>query len=391
MTPPAAVPAQAGTAARSAGDRPRTVAVALGDRSYDVTIGPGVMAQAGATLRRLAPGARAGIVADSHVWQLHGRALAASLDAAGIGHVVVTLPRGERAKCFAEAERVCNALIDARLERGDMVIAFGGGVAGDLAGFCAAITRRGMPFIQIPTSLLAQVDSSVGGKTGIDTPHGKNLVGAFHQPSAVLADTALLATLDPRELRAGYAEVVKYGLLGDAAFFDWLEERREDVFAGGSARDEAVERSVAAKAAIVAEDERESGRRALLNLGHTFGHALEAAAGYSDRLLHGEAIAIGMAMAFRHSAGLGQCPAGDRDRAIAHLAAAGLPTDIRAHDPALIGEMGGPEGMLALMAQDKKVERGTLTLILVRGIGAAYVARNADTGTLGAFLAEELA
>lgn len=369
----------------------RVVPVALGDRSYEVTIGPGVLNRIGAVMARLAPGARAGIVADTHVLSLHGETLKAALDAAGIGHATVEVPRGETAKCFAEVERVCVELIDARLERGDVVIALGGGVAGDLAGFCAAITRRGMRFIQVPTSLLAQVDSSVGGKTGIDTAHGKNLIGAFHQPIAVLADTALLDTLDARQMRAGYAEVVKYGLLGDRDFFEWLEANWQAVFAGGRQREEAIARSVGAKARIVAEDECEAGVRALLNLGHTFGHALEAAAGYSDRLLHGEAIAIGMAMAFRHSVELGVCPGQDATRAIGHIDAVGLPTHIAQADGDLSKDIGGAGGMLALMAQDKKVQRGALTLILARGIGEAYVEHSVDTDALGAFLVRELA
>ena len=369
----------------------RVVPVALGDRAYEVTIGPGVLNRIGAVMARLAPGARAGIVADTHVLSLHGETLKAALDAAGIGHATVEVPQGETAKCFAEAERVCVELIDARLERGDVVIALGGGVAGDLAGFCAAITRRGMRFIQVPTSLLAQVDSSVGGKTGIDTEHGKNLIGAFHQPIAVLADTALLGTLDARQMRAGYAEVVKYGLLGDRGFFEWLEANWQAVFAGGRQREEAIARSVGAKARIVAEDECEAGVRALLNLGHTFGHALEAAAGYSDRLLHGEAIAIGMAMAFRHSVELGVCPGQDATRAIGHIDAVGLPTHIGQADGDLSQDIGGAGGMLALMAQDKKVQRGALTLILARGIGEAYVEHSVDTDALGAFLVRELA
>ena len=372
-------------------DDVRVVPVALGDRAYEVTIGPGVLNRIGAVMARLAPGARAGIVADTHVLSLHGETLKAALDAAGIGHATVEVPQGETAKCFAEAERVCVELIDARLERGDVVIALGGGVAGDLAGFCAAITRRGMRFIQVPTSLLAQVDSSVGGKTGIDTAHGKNLIGAFHQPIAVLADTALLDTLDARQMRAGYAEVVKYGLLGDSGFFEWLEANWQAVFAGGRQREEAIARSVGAKARIVAEDECEAGVRALLNLGHTFGHALEAAAGYSDRLLHGEAIAIGMAMAFRHSVELGVCPGQDATRAIGHIDAVGLPTHIAQADGDLSKDIGGAGGMLALMAQDKKVQRGALTLILARGIGEAYVEHSVDTDALGAFLVRELA
>jgi 3-dehydroquinate synthase len=372
-------------------DTLRIVPVALGDRSYDVVIGPGAIGRIGETMSRQAPGARAGIVADEQVFSHHGIALTDALDAAGVGHTTITVPPGEKSKSFAETERVCSALIDARLERGDIVIALGGGVAGDLAGFCAAITRRGMRFVQVPTSLLAQVDSSVGGKTGIDTHHGKNLIGAFHQPIAVLADTALLDTLDRRQMRAGYAEIVKYGLLGDHALFEWLEAHWQRIFAGEPEREEAVARSVQAKARIVAEDEREAGIRALLNLGHTFGHALEAAAGYSDRLLHGEAIAIGMAMAFRHSAELGLCPGQDSARAIAHIEAVGLPSHIKDVEGDLSADMGGAEGMLALMAQDKKVERGALTLILARGIGQAYVATDVDTGALGAFLIKELA
>ena len=219
----------------------------------------------------------------------------------------MTVPAGESSKSFPMFERVCDALIAARIERGDLVVALGGGVVGDLAGFAAAVVRRGLDYVQVPTTLLAQVDSSVGGKTAINSSHGKNLIGAFHQPILVVADTALLDTLPPREFRAGYAEVAKYGLLGDAGFFAWLEANWRDVFAGGPAREHAIAASCRMKAAIVARDERETGERALLNLGHTFGHAFEAAAGFSDRLLHGEAIALGMALAFRFSAGAGCC------------------------------------------------------------------------------------
>ncbi|MEM8877095.1 MAG: 3-dehydroquinate synthase [Pseudomonadota bacterium] len=369
----------------------RKVSVALGDRSYEVTIGPGVLGRIGTTMMNIAPGARAGIVADTHVLSIHGETLRAALDAAGIGHTTIEVPQGEQAKCFAEVERVSIALIDAKLERGDVVVALGGGVTGDLAGFCAAITRRGMRFIQVPTSLLAQVDSSVGGKTGIDTIHGKNLIGAFHQPIAVLADTALLNTLDERQMKAGYAEVVKYGLLGDRRFFEWLESNWRKVFAGGPEREEAIARSVGAKAEIVATDEFEAGVRALLNLGHTFGHALESATGYSERLLHGEAISIGMAMAFRHSVELGLCPGQDATRAITHINSVGLPTHVREVEGNLSQDIGGADGMLALMAQDKKVERGALTLILARGIGEAYVDNSVDTDALSAFLVRELA
>jgi 3-dehydroquinate synthase len=267
-----------------------------------------------------------------------------------------------------------DAVLAAKIERGDFVIALGGGVVGDLAGFAAAVTRRGVDFVQIPTTLLAQVDSSVGGKTGINSRFGKNLVGAFHQPALVLADIGLLDTLPPREFRAGYAEVAKYGLINDALFFAWLEKNRDDIFAGGAARTEAIAVSCRHKAAIVGRDERESGERALLNLGHTFGHALETATGFSDRLKHGEAIAIGMVLAFRLSAKLGFCDAADETRVAAHFATAGLPTKLSD----IPGELPPAGELLALMAQDKKVRRGALTFILVRGIGKAFVQAGVD-------------
>lgn len=361
----------------------RTVRVELGSRSYDILIGDGLIDTAGKRIAAIAPGARTAIVADETVYALHGRRLAASLDAAGIGHVSITVPPGESSKCFAELERVTLALIDAHIERGDIVIALGGGVAGDLAGFAAAITRRGVRFVQIPTSLLAQVDSSIGGKTGIDTHHGKNLVGAFHQPSLVLADTGLLDTLPERQFRAGYAEVAKYGLLGDRNFFGWLEKNAAAMFAGdATARAKAIETSCLAKARIVAEDELENGVRALLNLGHTFGHAFEAATGYGDRLLHGEAISIGMALAFEYSVMHGDCASEDADRAIAHFANVGLPVSLSQ----IPGELPDGDGLLDLMTQDKKMQRGTMTLILAHAIGDAYVARNVDMPTLAAFL-----
>ena len=267
-------------------------------------------------------------------------------------------------------EQVCDALLAARIERGDLVVALGGGVVGDLAGFAAAIVRRGVDFVQVPTTLLAQVDSSVGGKTGINSRHGKNLIGAFHQPILVIADTALLDTLPEREFRAGYAEVAKYGLLGDAEFFAWLEANWRDVFAGGPAREHAIAVSCRAKAAIVARDERETGDRTLLNLGHTFGHAFEAAAGFSDRLLHGEAVALGMSLAFEFSARRGLIAEDEAERAIAHLAAVGPA------DPCQGGarrQLARPRRLMDLIAQDKKVKRGQLTFILVRGIGEAFV------------------
>jgi 3-dehydroquinate synthase len=281
---------------------------------------------------------------------------------------------------------LCDDLISHRIERGDLVVALGGGVIGDLAGFAAAIVRRGLDYVQVPTSLLAQVDSSVGGKTAIDSPQGKNLIGAFHQPVLVIADTALLDTLPPREFRAGYAEVAKYGLLGDAAFFAWLESNWKDVFAGGPAREHAIAVSCRAKAAIVARDERETGDRMLLNLGHTFGHALEAAAGFSDRLLHGEAIAIGMALAFEFSARRSLLPPAEAERAVRHLAAVGLPTRI----DQVAGGVPTLVELMALIAQDKKVSRGKLTFILARGIGNAFVAPDVDAVEVRDFLAEKL-
>src|SRR6185295_17075543 len=310
------------------GGQPIVVRVALAERSYDIAIGRGLIASLGEKITALRPGAKAAIVTDATVAHHHLAAAQAALKSAGIGATAVTVPEGEGSKSFPWLQKVCEGLIAARIERGDLVIALGGGVIGDLAGFAAAVVRRGLDYVQVPTSLLAQVDSSVGGKTAIDTSHGKNLVGAFHQPILVVADTALLDTLSQREFRAGYAEVAKYGLLGDAAFFSWLESNWQDVFAGGPAREHAIATSCRMKAAIVARDERETGERALLNLGHTFGHAFEAAAGYSQRLLHGEAISLGMALAFEFSARQGLLPTAEAARAKAHLAAVGLPTHV---------------------------------------------------------------
>ena len=266
------------------------------------------------------------------------------------------------------------------------MIALGGGVIGDLGGFAASVLRRGIDFVQVPTTLLAQVDSSVGGKTGINSPQGKNLIGTFHQPALVVADTATLDTLPPRQFRAGYAEIVKYGLLGDARFFAWLEANHAEIFAGGPAREQAIAASCRAKAAVVARDERETGERALLNLGHTFGHAFEAAAGFSDRLLHGEAVSIGMALAFQFSARLGLLPESEAERVVRHLVAAGLPTR-----PADIdGQWPGADELMELIAQDKKVERGRLTFILARGIGQGFIAPDVDPRAVRDFLAEKL-
>ena len=299
----------------------------------------------------------------------------------------MTVPAGESSKSFAVFEQVCEALIAARIERGDLVVALGGGVVGDLAGFAAAMVRRGLDYVQVPTTLLAQVDSSVGGKTAIDSRHGKNLVGAFHQPILVVADTGLLDTLPAREFAAGYAEVAKYGLFGDADFFAWLEHDWPEVFAGGPAREPAIATSCRAKAAIVARDERETGDRALLNLGHTFGHAFEAAAGFSDRLLHGEAIALGMVLAFEFSARRGLLPQAEAERVTRHLAAVGLPT----HVSAIAGLLPDADRLMDLIAQDKKVQRGRLTFILARGIGQAFVAPDVDAAEVRAFLVEKLA
>ena len=371
---------------------PTRIAVGLGTRSYDILIGPGLVAGAGARIAALAPGAACAVVTDSTVARHHLPALLASLDGAGVRHAEIVIAPGEGSKSFATYAEVCGAVLDARAERGDLVVALGGGVVGDLAGFVAATLKRGMGFVQIPTSLLAQVDSSVGGKTGINAPQGKNLVGAFHQPVLVLADTDCLDTLSPREFRAGYAEVAKYGLIDDAPFFDWLDENRDAVFAGGAngaeARRHAIAQSCRAKAAVVARDEHERGDRALLNLGHTFGHALERLTRYDGaRLVHGEAVAIGIALAFRFSAAQGLCPPEDAARVEAHLGATGLPTRIGA----VPGWSDGPDAVLDAMMQDKKVTRGRLNLILARGIGRSFVAPDVQTATVRDFLDGEMA
>ncbi len=364
------------------GATPRRLRVGLGARSYDIVIGPGLLARAGALCTEAVGQAKCAILSDDNVAGLHADALCAGLEPEIPVAGTITLPPGEGSKCFAELERICGELLDLGIERGDVVVAFGGGVVGDLAGFAASILRRGVRFVQIPTTLLAQVDSSVGGKTGINMGQGKNLIGAFHQPALVIADTGLLATLPERQFRAGYAEMVKYGLLGDAEFFSWLDTNRKQVFAGGEALIQAVETSCKAKAAIVEEDEQEHGKRALLNLGHTFGHALEAYAGYSDRLLHGEAIAIGMALAFRFSHELGLCPSQESDRAIAHFREVGLP--VRIGD--IAGEKPDKDALMALIGQDKKVQAGLPAFILVRGIGAAFIEPRVPMAKLEDFL-----
>jgi len=366
---------------------PTVVDVALGERAYDIVIGRDVLASLGARVAALRPGARVALVTDANVAGLHLGTARASLAAAGVDAVEVVVAPGEGSKSWRGIEQVCEAVIAGRIERRDLVIALGGGVIGDLAGFAAALVKRGVDYVQVPTTLLAQVDSSVGGKTAIDSPQGKNLIGSFHQPVLVLADTAALDTLPPEQFRAGYAEVVKYGLLGDAGFFDWLEANWQEVFAGGPAREHAIAVSCRAKAAIVARDERETGDRALLNLGHTFGHAFEAAAGFGGELLHGDAVALGMALAFEFSVRQGLCPAADMERAVAHLARTGLP--VRVGD--LAGEAPGVDLLMDLIAQDKKVKRGKLTFILVRALGDAFVADDVDPAAIRAFLTEKLA
>ncbi|MBK8083977.1 MAG: 3-dehydroquinate synthase [Devosia sp.] len=354
---------------------PIHVHVPLGERAYDIEIGAGLLDGAGARLKAMFPGRRFGIVTDTEVAGAQLPRLLAALDREGLGHAEIILPNGEATKSFARLGEVVDFILAARLERGDLIVALGGGVIGDLAGFAAAIARRGMDFIQMPTTLLAQVDSSVGGKTGINSPHGKNLVGAFHQPKLVLADLDALATLPARQFAAGYAEVVKYGLIDDEAFYFWLEAHRPAIFAGDARlRAEMVARCCAAKTRFVLADEKETGVRALLNLGHTFGHALEAATGYSDRLLHGEGVAIGMVLAHGFSARLGLSPSQDTGRIIQHLRAAGLPTRL-ADIP---GELASTETLMAAIAQDKKVVRGALTFILTRGIGQAFIERQVD-------------
>ena len=352
------------------------IAVELADRSYEVLIAPGLLAKAAEHLSRYARDGRIIVVSDKTVWSEHGPRLTRGLQPL-IADPILIEP-GEASKSWAGLAALTAALLERRIERRDHILAFGGGVVGDLAGFAAAIVKRGCGFVQIPTTLLAQVDSSVGGKTGINVEAGKNMVGAFHHPDLVLIDPDVLDTLPERQLRAGYAEVVKYGLMADPDFFAWCEANGARLLAGDSgARQHAIAASVAAKAAIVAADERETiGQRALLNLGHTFGHALEAEAGYSDLLLHGEAVAVGMALAFRLSAQRGLCPQQDAERVVAHLRSVGLPTDWEA-DPA---------ALVARMHHDKKAENGRVPLILARGIGHAFVAGGLALGDVELFL-----
>ncbi len=367
--------------------RVERVGVALGPRSYDVLVGAGLLARAGAEIAPLLSRPRLAVLTEERVAALHLEGLRAGLEAEGIAVSALALPPGEGTKGWAGLERAVEWLIAEKVERGDMVLALGGGVIGDLAGFAAAVLRRGVRFVQVPTSLLAQVDSSVGGKTGINSAQGKNLIGAFHQPSLVLADIGLLDSLPRRDFLAGYGEVVKYGLLGDAGFFEWLEAKGPALAAGDRGlRAQAVRHSVAMKAAIVARDETEAGERALLNLGHTFGHALEAATGYSDRLLHGEAVGLGCVLAFELSARLGLCPQEAPGRVAAHLAAMGLPYRL----DQVSGGLPGAEALIGLMAQDKKVLAGRMRFVLARGIGQAFVSGDVPGDALRAVLEEAL-
>lgn len=364
-----------------------SVHVPLGERAYDVRVGEGLLSRAGEEIAPLLARPKVAILTDETVAPLHLATLEASLGKCSISSASLALPPGEATKSWEALARSVEWLLSQKIERRDVVIVLGGGVIGDLGGFASAILRRGVRFVQIPTTLLAQVDSAVGGKTAINTPHGKNLVGAFYQPSLVLADTSVLRTLRQRDLLAGYGEVVKYGLLGDAAFFSWLEDNGPRIASGdSSALLYAVKRSVEMKAAIVTRDETETGDRALLNLGHTFCHALEAATGYSDRLLHGEGVAIGCGLAFELSARLGLCAQEEPSRVSAHLAAMGMKKDL-ADIP---GDLPGVEALIKLMSQDKKVIDGRLRFILARGIGEAFVADDVPRDALHDVLEEAL-
>ena len=358
-----------------------TIQVALGDRSYDILIEPGLLKRAGPILAPYARNDRLILVADDNSARHCVPLLSDALAAEGIRCDVLTLPAGEATKSWTHLAELCDRLLALEIERKDHVIAVGGGVIGDLVGFAAAIIKRGCQFIQVPTTLLSQVDSSVGGKTAINTGAGKNLIGSFHQPSLVLIDPETLATLPERELRAGYAEVVKYGLIDDPAFFDWCEANGAALLAGDlDARTRAIVSSVSSKARIVAADERETlDIRALLNLGHTFGHALEAERGFSSAMLHGEAVAAGMALAFRFSGERGLCPTDEAERACVHLAAVGLPAGLHGFNTP-------GAHLVAHMLHDKKRSGGTLPFILARGIGQSFVDKSIALDEVAAFL-----
>ncbi len=361
--------------------------VDLGGRAYEIVVGAGVLANAGKEIAGLKRAKRTFIVADDHTAGLHLDGLTRSLDAAGLSHTAAVLPPGEASKSFGVLERLVSQMLDAKVERGDLVIALGGGVIGDLAGFAAGITKRGLDYVQVPTTLLAQVDSSVGGKTAIDMPQGKNLVGLFHQPCLVLSDTAVLDTLPERELRAGYAEILKYGLIGDAVFAEWAGSNAAAILAkAGPERTKAIITSCRMKARVVEADEREAGQRALLNLGHTFAHAIEACAGYSGKVLHGEAVAVGCVLAFELSERLKLCPPGQANRVRAWFANAGLPASV-----ADLPELGASEDdLVEIMKQDKKASGGTLVFVLARGIGQAFVANDVDPAAVKALLSNAL-
>ncbi|MCP5362297.1 MAG: 3-dehydroquinate synthase [Hyphomicrobiales bacterium] len=364
----------------------QTVPVALGARSYEIRIGNGLLAEAGAQLADLLPIKRAFILTDAHVAHYHLNTLENSLADVGVTPNPIVLPAGEGTKSYDQLQHVLETLLGFQPERKDVLIALGGGVIGDLTGFAASVLLRGVGFIQIPTTLLAMVDSSVGGKTGINSPHGKNLIGSFYQPGRVLADMSVLETLPPRELLAGYAEVAKYAVLGDRHWFEVLEKQAPAALADGAQRpaflQAIVKKSCEAKAAIVAQDERESGVRALLNLGHTFGHALEAETGFSSQLLHGEGVALGMVLALAFSAHLGLCPVADMERLKSHLKAVGLPVTLADREIIIT-----PERMIQHMRQDKKVSAGRMVFILTRGIGEAFISKDVDEAVLQAFLA----
>jgi 3-dehydroquinate synthase len=366
---------------------PTTVRVELGDRSYDILIGDDLLARAGALVSPFAAQSRVFVISDETVWRLHGDRLTAGLAAAGLEVIETVLAAGEGTKNWVQLGEVLDGLLARGAGRDDILMAFGGGVIGDLTGLAASLLKRGMRFVQVPTTLLAQVDSSVGGKTAVNSAHGKNLVGAFYQPKLVIADTGILATLPDRERQAGYAEIIKYGLINDPAFVDWLGEHGRDVLAlKPAAIDKAVAVSCRAKARIVAQDEREGGVRALLNLGHTFGHALEAANGYGPELLHGEAVGAGMALAYRYSARAGLITSDDAEKAVRLIADSGLETELSQLP-------GGPYPAAALvdaMRQDKKVRAGRVPLILARGLGESFIYPDADLQDVQAFLQEEL-
>lgn len=361
--------------------------VDLSGRAYDILVGAGVLADAGHEITRLRKTRRAFIVTDENVARHHLQPLKQSLTTSGIACIDMVLPPGEASKSFAMLERVVTGMLEANLERSELIIALGGGVIGDLAGFAAGIVKRGLDYVQVPTTLLSQVDSSVGGKTAIDTPQGKNLVGLFHQPVLVLADTGVLSTLSPRELRAGYAEVLKYGLISDAAFAAWLGSNVERILAApGPERTRAIVTSCSMKARVVEADEREAGQRALLNLGHTFGHAIEACMNFTGRVLHGEAVAVGCVMAFELSERMKLCERGTAARVHQLFAQAGLPASVK--DLPDLGA--GPDDFVRMMLQDKKAKDGKLTLILARGIGDAFIEHNVDEAAVRTFLADTL-